>query len=117
MARDRCNVAVTRSVRRSHLLLATMGIVTANFFTTTLADPPHPAETLTDACAGCHGIDGRSRGAIPSLAGIERSRFLTLMKAYRDNSVDNTIMHRFARSYSDAEFEAMADFFSAKLHK
>jgi cytochrome subunit of sulfide dehydrogenase len=81
------------------------------------ADTPSQAVTLSDACSGCHGLNGHSQGAIPSLAGIERARFVTLMKAYRDRTVDSTIMDRIARSYDDAEIEAMAEHFSAMRKK
>jgi cytochrome subunit of sulfide dehydrogenase len=116
MIRFRNFVHVRPSIRRAPFTTATV-LLSNLLAVTSLADPPTLAETLADACSSCHGIDGRARSPIPVLAGIERSRFVTMMKAYRDNSVDNTIMHRFARSYSDAEFEALADFYSAKSPK
>jgi cytochrome subunit of sulfide dehydrogenase len=104
---------VMRTLRRKLVGPALASLIGAGSVITAHADAPSAAVTLSDACSGCHGVAGRSTGAIPSLAGIERSRFLTMMKAYRDNSLENTIMSRIARSYSDAEIEAMADFFAS----
>ncbi len=64
-------------------------------------------------CSYCHGPDGKSRGAIPSLAGLEPGYFVEQMKAFRDGSRPATVMKKHANGYTDAEFEAMAKYFAA----
>jgi sulfide dehydrogenase cytochrome subunit len=68
--------------------------------------------SLADGCTSCHGLNGRSSGAIPSIAGADRARLVAMLQAFRSQSADATIMNRLARSYNDAEIEALADYFS-----
>jgi len=64
-------------------------------------------------CSYCHGPDGHSRGAIPSLAGLEAKYFVVQMKAFRDGSRPATVMAKHANGYTDTEFEAMGKWFEA----
>jgi cytochrome c553 len=75
------------------------------------ADPR--ARFIAANCSYCHGPDGHSRGAIPSLAGMEPGYFVQQMKAFRDGSRPATVMKKHANGYTDAEFEAMAKYFAA----
>lgn len=63
-------------------------------------------------CAYCHGPDGKSRGAIPSLAGLEKGYFVDQMKAFRDGTRPSTVMSKHAQGYTDAEYEALGAWFS-----
>jgi sulfide dehydrogenase cytochrome subunit len=79
---------------------------------TTFAAPPTPA-MLSNACAGCHGTHGASAGlSMPSLAGQEKKVIVESMKKFKTGERPSTIMGRLAKGYSDADFEAMGDFFS-----
>jgi len=71
------------------------------------------ARFMAANCAYCHGPDGKSRGAIPSLAGLEKGYFIEQMKAFRDGSRPGTVMQKHAMGYTDAEYEAMAGWFAA----
>lgn len=64
-------------------------------------------------CGYCHGPDGKSRGAIPSLAGLEKGYFVEQMKAFRDGKREATVMQKHAMGYTDAEYEAMGAWFAA----
>jgi len=64
-------------------------------------------------CSYCHGPDGKSHGAIPSLAGMEPGYFVQQMKAFRDGTRPATVMKKHANGYTDAEFEAMAKYFAS----
>jgi len=80
----------------------------------TNAAPPSPA-MLSNACAGCHGTNGASAGlATPNLAGQSRKAFVESMKDFKAGTRPATVMSRLAKGYSDAEIEAMADFFAAQ---
>lgn len=66
------------------------------------------------ACTGCHGTEGRSSGAIPSIAGIEKQKFVRLMMAFRDGSQPATVMHQHARGLNDDQIEKLGDYFSSR---
>jgi cytochrome c553 len=69
---------------------------------------------LAANCTGCHGTDGVSAGAIPSLAGMERSRMVVLMQEFRDGKRPATVMHQHAKGYTDAQIDAIAAWFAAQ---
>ena len=76
------------------------------------AAPPTPA-MLSNACAGCHGTHGESAGpSMPALAGQSKVAIVESMKGFKSGERPATVMGRLAKSYSDAEFEAMDEFFS-----
>lgn len=64
-------------------------------------------------CAYCHGPDGKSRGAIPSLAGLEKDYFVSQMKAFKTGERPSTVMSKHAQGYTDAEYEALGAWFAA----
>ncbi len=68
---------------------------------------------LSSACAGCHGTNGASAGpSMPSLAGQSRIAIVEAMKGFKSGERPATVMGRLAKGYSDADFEAMGEFFS-----
>jgi len=69
---------------------------------------------IAATCAACHGTDGRSRGAIPALAGRDRGELVRLMREFRDGRRSSTIMREIARGYGDAEIDAAAAYFAAQ---
>ncbi|HEY0802399.1 MAG TPA: c-type cytochrome [Steroidobacteraceae bacterium] len=69
-------------------------------------------EALADACTSCHGINGRSHGAIPSINDLSKDAFVQDLKAYRAQTKTATIMNRIARAYSDADIDALAEYFT-----
>jgi cytochrome c553 len=71
------------------------------------------ASSLAAACNACHGRNGMSAGAIPSLAGLEQRYFVDQLKAFRDGSRPSTIMSKYASGYTDAEFVAMGKYYSS----
>ena len=76
------------------------------------AMPPTP-DMLANACAGCHGTYGASAGpSMPSLAGQSKIAIVESMKGFRSGERPSTVMGRLAKGYTDADYEAMADFFS-----
>jgi sulfide dehydrogenase cytochrome subunit len=81
------------------------------------AAPPTPA-MLTNSCAGCHGIGGASAGpSMPNLAGQSKQAIVEAMKNFKSGERPSTLMGRLAKGYTDAQFEAMGEYFSSqKLH-
>ena len=82
-----------------------------------LAAPPSPA-MLAYACAGCHGTNGGSAGpTMPSLASQSKTAIVDAMKKFKSGERPSTVMGRLAKGYSDAEIDALGDFFSKqKFH-
>jgi sulfide dehydrogenase cytochrome subunit len=67
---------------------------------------------MADACASCHGTDGRSQGAIPTLAGMSAAAFVAKMAAFRSGDCQATVMDRIAPGFSPAEIDQLADYFA-----
>lgn len=66
------------------------------------------------ACSGCHGTDGRSEGAIPSIAGMRKDKFVQLMQAFRDGTRPATVMHQYAKGLSEEQIDAIGDYFASR---
>jgi cytochrome subunit of sulfide dehydrogenase len=75
--------------------------------------PAPEAVYLSANCANCHGPQGRSAGAIPSLAGLPSRYVVEQMQAFKAGTRSATIMHQLAKGYTDAQFELMASYFSS----
>jgi cytochrome c553 len=78
---------------------------------TTLAAEREPA-AIANACSSCHGTDGRSEGAIPSLAGMPTTEFVAKMAEFRSGDGQATVMDRIAPGFSPAEIDRLADYFA-----
>jgi sulfide dehydrogenase cytochrome subunit len=77
-----------------------------------VAAPPSAA-MLSNACAGCHGTHGASAGlSMPSLAGLPKAVIVESMKGFKSGKRPATVMGRLAKGYTDAEIEAMGEFFA-----
>ena len=77
------------------------------------AEEPGPAVLLAEMCGTCHGPDGRSPGAIPSLAPLNAEALRVFLLAYRGGTIEATVMDRIARALTDAEIEALARHFGS----
>ena len=88
----------------------------AAWIAVTLAGGAHAdaGAEIAASCAACHGTDGRSRGAIPPLAGRDAKEMARAMREFRDGSRSATIMQQIARGYTDAEIESAAAYFAAQ---
>jgi cytochrome subunit of sulfide dehydrogenase len=69
---------------------------------------------LTNACAACHGPDGRSQGAIPSIDNLPTEDFIAALKAFRGETRQGTVMNRIAKGVDDGEISAMAAYFAGR---
>ena len=68
---------------------------------------------LGNACAPCHGADGESPGAIPSLSGKSAAYITQRMLEFKADARQGTVMNRIAKGYTDAEIAAVAQHFAA----
>ncbi len=71
------------------------------------------ARFLAASCAYCHGPEGKSRGVIPSLAGLEKKYFVEQMRTFRDGKGEAAVMQKHAMGYTDAEYEQLGAWFAA----
>jgi cytochrome c553 len=63
-------------------------------------------------CATCHGAEGRSRNAIPVIAGQDKTYLVQQLKDFRDGKRPSTIMQQLVKGYTDGQLEAAATYLS-----
>lgn len=68
---------------------------------------------LASHCMACHGPAGKSPGSIPALYGKSSDFIQEQLRAFRDGTVESTVMGRLARGYTDEEIVRIADYISA----
>jgi sulfide dehydrogenase cytochrome subunit len=78
-----------------------------------ISPPPAAADSmdplmLANPCAGCHGTDGKSKGAMPTINGKSKKYIADALKNFRDGKKPSTIMQRIAKGYTDAQIDALA---------
>ncbi len=69
---------------------------------------------LAANCAQCHGTGGRPApgSKLPQLAGRKREDLRGLLEAFKEGRTRSTVMGQLAHGYSDAEIDALADYFA-----
>jgi cytochrome c553 len=66
------------------------------------------------ACAACHGADGKSPNELwPNLAGQKAGYLAKQLKAFRDGTRTDPMMTPFAKPLKDADIENLAAYFSS----
>ena len=69
---------------------------------------------LSNSCAACHGTDGKSPGAIPSISGKSAQFLAQALHDFQQGTRPATVMGRHATGYSDEEIRLIADYFSRR---
>ena len=70
-------------------------------------------QELAATCERCHGPSvGTSKMVVPSLKGQNRDYLVRVMKAYRGDDRENTMMHKMSANYSDEMIEAIATYYA-----
>ncbi|HEY0268420.1 MAG TPA: c-type cytochrome [Methyloradius sp.] len=70
--------------------------------------------TLAASCAACHGTNGNSVGGMPVLAGLDPTRFVVQMQAFRSGERASTVMHHHAKGLTPEEIEQLSRYFAAQ---
>jgi len=65
-------------------------------------------------CANCHGTNGHAISGMPSLAGWPRGEVARMLREFRDGKRPATIMNQIAKGYTEAQIDAVSDFFTAQ---
>jgi cytochrome c553 len=82
----------------------------------TAAGAESPGKVKARMCASCHGPLGVSVVPdAPHLAGQTRFYLVKQLKAFRDGSRKHAVMSLMAKSLTDEEIEALADWYSSVL--
>jgi cytochrome c553 len=90
-------------------------IVMLCFPLSAFADPSAArGAALVNACATCHGPDGRSQGAIPSINSLSKENFVAAMRAFQTGERQGTVMNRIAKGLDETDIEAVAAYLAAK---
>lgn len=72
------------------------------------------AVVLASTCFSCHGTDGASIGAMPSIKGKPADFIETRLIAFRDGKKNGTVMNRIAKGFTDDEIKALSRYFAAR---
>jgi sulfide dehydrogenase cytochrome subunit len=72
----------------------------------------HEATMLSLSCASCHGTDGKSPGAIPTIAGLSKDHLYKALLDFKAGKRYGTIMTKHAKGFTDAELEQISYYFS-----
>jgi len=76
------------------------------------ADPPGRARSRL--CASCHGPFGISvQPDAPNLAGQVRAYLVTQLKAFRSGTRKHEVMSLMARTLTDEDIDALADWYAS----
>lgn len=95
-----------------HLLLKAIMIIL--FWSTSLqATEITRGVMLSNSCAACHGTDGKSPGAIPSIYGKSAEYISQALLEFREGKRPASVMGRHASGYSDEEIQLIAEYFSS----
>jgi len=71
-------------------------------------------EVLANTCFSCHGTDGNSQGAMPTIAGKSPQYIAQSLQDFRSDKKQVTVMNRIAKGFTDAEIQALSRYFSGQ---
>jgi cytochrome subunit of sulfide dehydrogenase len=103
-----------KRTKRLGVAIVTLSALTTLAFAADVTPYANLGRDIAANCASCHGTDGRSRGAIPTLAGQDAHVIVERMKEFREGRRAATVMQQLAKGYTDAQIEAAAAYFAAQ---
>ena len=77
---------------------------------TAMAQDGPSGQAMVQTCYVCHGPEGRSAENVPALMRGQKELVVRQMVEFKTDRRPATIMNRVAKSYSDAEIVAIADY-------
>ncbi len=101
-----------KTTRMMACLLALLWLAGAAYAQTASDADLRAGAALASNCANCHGTLGIAQGAMPSLAGQQKTYIVEQMRAFRDGKRPATIMHQLAKGYTDPQIDQIAEFFA-----
>jgi cytochrome c553 len=97
-------MSAARTLLAVVVLLAASGAVA-------LAASPEPPPGAS-SCSGCHAAGPKVDTAVPRLAGRPAADIVAQMQAFKMGQKPSTVMDRIAKGFSDAEMQAIADWYA-----
>jgi cytochrome subunit of sulfide dehydrogenase len=76
-----------------------------------LAAAPEPPAGAS-SCSGCHAPSARADTPIPRLIGRSAADIVAQMQAFKTGQKQSTVMDRIAKGFSDAEIQAIAEWYA-----
>ena len=107
-------------MNRQTLACKTFLLIAVFFLSDVVVAAREPAKRgvdLAHACATCHGPEGHSSGAIPSLNTMSKEAFITSLRAFQSGERQGTVMNRIAKGLDEADIDAIAAYFMGLRQK
>jgi cytochrome c553 len=95
----------TTALIASSLLLAVAGLVHAD-------GDAAAGKTKSAQCATCHGANGKGGGANPSIAGLDKAKFVAAITDFKSGKRKNPMMEMMAKKVSDADAADLAAYYA-----
>ena len=92
-------------------ILLSLFIIPITLLPNMVSATPDRGTLLSMSCAACHGTDGKSPGAMPSLYGKSSKYIETSMLNFLHGKRVGTVMNRIAKGYTEEEIKLIADHF------
>jgi cytochrome c553 len=104
---------MTAALSRTARHLIAIPVVSVMLLGSALAATPAPPAGAT-SCSGCHPSSARVGTPVPQLVGQPASQTVAAMTAFRAGTRPATVMDRIAKGFSEAETQAIADWYAAQ---
>lgn len=82
------------------------------------AEPPAPqvrlARSLAATCANCHGTQGRAKGDMKPLAGMNADKMLAMLADFKSGNQAATVMHQITKGYTEDQLRLIAQHLAAQ---
>ena len=96
------------------LLCLTIALIGVSSYSNATDQAIQRGTALANACAACHGPEGHSTSAIPSLTAMSASALRDSLRSFRSGERSGTVMNRLTQGLDDADIDAVAAYFAAK---
>jgi cytochrome c553 len=103
---------------RKVVLFASLSWLLSCFFPVQANEAPNVEKTVNTVCAACHGVDGNSAVPLyPKLAGQHPEYLYKQLMNFKSGARQNAIMSGMVAPLSEADMQALANYFSSQQAK
>ncbi len=95
-------------------LMSTMLLSNMSFAASAENSPPLASQALAAPCTSCHGLEGSTPTAIPSLYGKKADYLAEALQGFKTGQRESTLMNRIAKGYNDEQIKTLANYFEQK---